>query len=101
MIYEQPHSISCMADTSILAPWTTLALEAVTGHLLLITLAALTAYILILALSIHPTVHGVFTVSPSVVLLDNHTTNRKTGKFMAGSGRINLMKTGKVILLTI
>jgi len=67
-----------------------------------VTPITLILYVLMLSQYTHLIMAPVKMVSPSVVLLDNHTTSR-TGKVnpMAGSGKINLMKTGKVILLTI
>jgi len=76
MMLERDRFISYMAGTSTLAPWAAPAPSSTTGHLQLMILTTLTTWVLIRLTSIRPPAIGVSTVSPSVVLLDNHTTNR-------------------------
>jgi len=66
-----------------------LALAATIGHLLSPQLLTPTSCILIQVLLLQPSTSIVSVVTPFVVLLDNHTTNRKVEKFMAGSGKIS------------
>jgi len=79
--------------TSALAPWASPAPTVTTGLLRLMLITTLTILILIRPMFIRPMVISVSLVSPSVVLLDNHTTNRN----MAGSGRMHQLLVGKVI----
>jgi len=76
MILERDRFISYMAEILTLAPCTTPAPTATTGLLQLMIITTLTTCILIRLTSIRPVAIGVSLVSPSVVLLDNHTTNR-------------------------
>jgi len=90
-----------MADASALAPYRALVSTAAIGHLLPTSSTTPITYTSSRLMFIRPSVPITTMVAPYVVLLDNHTANRKAGKFMAGSGKINLMKTGKAILLII
>jgi len=76
MIYVLIHFIPGMADTSTLAPYATPALKATIGPLPPTFLAALTAWASIRPMSTRPAATLATTVSPSVVLLNNHTTTR-------------------------
>jgi len=72
------------------------------GLLSLAMTTSLTFCILVRSLLIRLMILIAFLVSPSVVLLDNHTTQKEDRIFMAGSGRIVFLIIGmKVILLII
>jgi len=104
------HSIFFTTDTLALASSKELASKAYTGHLRSILLAARSTYISVRLVFIRPAPVLTILVSPSVVLLDNHTTTRigwnveiSFLRVMAGSGRINqvLLNLGVVIMLII
>jgi len=78
-IYDLRHFTFCTADTSTLALYTTSALVVFIGRPQSSRPKPLTTYLLIRPLVMHPSTVGVIKVSPSVVLLDNHTT-AKIGK---------------------
>jgi len=76
MILECSHFISSITDVPTLTPCTTPVPTAATGLLQLMILTALTTWVLFRLIFIRLITVSVFAVTPSVVLLDNHTTNR-------------------------
>jgi len=80
-IYGCDRFTFCLAGTSVLAPWAPPAPTVTIGLLQLMILATLTTCILIRLTSIRPSTVGATTVTPFVVLLDNHTTIRKGWKW--------------------
>jgi len=76
MMLERGHFIGCTAEVSGLARYRALVAMIAIGPLLSTILLSLTIYILIRPPLFPPVAVGATMVSPSVVLLDNHTTTR-------------------------
>jgi len=88
--------------------YTMLAAGLFIDHLLVFPSIMLTIYILTRLMCFHLAVIIIIMVTPSVVLLDNHTTNmdrkrKAKSRVMAGSGKMLRMRGvgGKVTMLTI
>jgi len=78
------------------------ALKVTIGRLLRMALAILLGCSFIIAPLFRLIIMSVMLVTPSVVLLDNHTTTRKEKvNPMAGSGKIRQLILGMDILLSI